>query len=317
MSRDTVFHLRRKELIEILVLVIAIGFLLNILAQLVWESFLRTIKPWSVFSLILLLVLTSFLGYFLLFIAKRYEHLYIAEFYLVRKIGEEIPDQSIILGYRGLWYAQHALRTLSSKSSDFSQKVIQYWDCLPDPICLDLMEYVLIKWLGDRYRSGWLIEKRISLEKYHDKKILNRESTIIKSNDLKDFLEGNIFFKLLDEQHYLLCLPPKTRIYRHLTKIHWVNPCRELIFQNKYCSIVITFQNTWQLNKLFEELRSFLPSEETEYQTHYYQIQIRAKFNRWLVALPQMDKYLRWVDDLATKLKNDFDWTQYIKKRIS
>ena len=317
MSTDTIFHLRRKELIEILVLVVAIGFLLNILAQLTWENFLQQMEPWSVFQLIVSLVLVLLLGYFMLFIAKGREDLHMTEFYLVRKIGEEIPEQSIISGYTGLRYAQYALRTLASKSSDFSQKVIQYWDCLPDPICLDLMEYIVIKWLGDRYRGGWLVEKRLSLEAYSNEKVLSRKANIIKFNNLKDLLQGNVFLKLLDEQNYLLCLPPNTKMVRHIVKLHWRNPCRELVFKNKYCSVAITFQNTWQLNKLFEELRSFLPSEEAKYQTHYYRIQVRAKFNRWLTALPLMDKYYRWVNDLVMKLKNDFDWNQFVKKRIS
>jgi hypothetical protein len=320
MTTDTLFYLRRKELINILIVVIAIGFLLNILAQLIWEEYLRQWEAYLVFGLIILLLMILLLGYFTLFIAKGYEQHYVAEFFLVRRIGKEIPEQSIIPGYTGLWYAQYALRTLALKSPEFNQKVIQFWDCLSDPICLDLMEYILIKWLGDKYRNGWLIEKRLSLEEYSDKKVLNRRATTIELNNLKDLLKRNIFFKLLDEQYYRLCLPPNTKIDRHVAKIHWTNPCREFIFKNKYCSVIITFQNTWQINRLFEDLRPFLLhnyQKETEYQTHYYQIQVRAKFNRWLIALPQMDNYYRWVNDLMMKIKNDFDWSHYVRERIN
>jgi hypothetical protein len=251
------------------------------------------------------------------FIVKGREDLHLAEFYLVRKIGEEIPEQSIISGYTGLWYAQYALRTLALKSPNFSQKVVDYWDCLIDPICLDLMEYVLLKWLRDNYCGGWLEEKRLSLEAYSDKKVLSQKAAIIKFNDLENLLKNNIFLQLLNEHSYAMHLPPNTKIDRNVVEMQWWNPARELLFKNKYCTVTITFQNTWQQNKLLEELRTFLPSDEGQFQTHYFKIQIRAKFNRWLIIWPQMDKYYRWVSDLVTKLKNDFDWATYLKKRIS
>ena len=123
MSHDTVFALRRKELLEIILLVLIIGFLINITSQFVWDNFLVKFDFWTTAKIIAGLIISSFLIYFLLYVAKGYRIIRIAEFYFIRKLGEKIPEESLIPNYKGLWYAQDALRRLGSISATLNKKI--------------------------------------------------------------------------------------------------------------------------------------------------------------------------------------------------
>ena len=316
MSQPTVFYLRRKELIEVLLLVLVVGFFINITSQFVWDNFFINFDFWTTAQIIISFVLGSFLIYFFRYIIRGYKILQIAEFYLVRRLEKKIPEKSIIPNYKGLRYAQDALRRLGSKSADLDQKTIELWDCLVDTICLDLMEYVILKWAAQRYHSGWLFEKHLSLEAYSSEIKLNEKSTNITIEELPAELKtNNKFFNSLGEANYRLFLPPNTTFSRKIASIHLRNPTRELNFKNKFCSLTITFQNTWQIQRIANEIEGYLPSNGDKFQTHYFQIQVEAKFNRFLSIMPWMDKYVKWVNDITKNLFDSFDWNQHVKKK--
>lgn len=317
MSQPTIFYLRRKELIEVLLLVLVVGFFINITSQFVWDNFFINLDFWTTTQIIIGFVSGSFLIYFFLYVARGYKILQIAEFYLVRRLEKKIPEESIIPEYKGLWYAQDALRRLGSRSGSLNQKTIEEWDCLVDTICLDLMEYIILKWLSQKYHSGWVYEKHLSLKAFSSEKTLSKKSTIIKFEELPAGLkENNLFFKSLGELYYRLVLPPGTAFRRNTAQIHWSNPTRELIFKNKFCSLIITFQNTWQIQSVADDVEPYLPSNGDKFQTHYFQIQIEANFNRLLSLTPWADKYEKWVNDITKILFDLFDWNIYVKKKI-
>lgn len=316
MPEQTVFYLRRKELIEVILLVLVVGFFINITSQLVWEQFFVNLDFWTTTQIIIAFVLGSFLIYFVLYIIRGYKIHQIAEFYLVRRLEQKIPEKSIIPNYKGLRYAQDALRRLGSQSVTLDKKTIELWDCLVDTICLDLMEYLILKWMAQRYYGGWLYEKHLSLEAYFSEIKASEKSTQITIEELPAELKvNNIFFHSLGEQHYRLFLPNNSKISRNVTNTQWRNPTRELQFKNRFCSLTITFQNTWQIQRIADEIEDYLPSKDGEFQTHYFQIQVEAKFNRFLSITPWIDKYLKWVDDITKNLFDSFDWNQYVKKK--
>jgi len=316
MSQQTIFYLRRKELIEIFLLVLVIGFFINITSQFVWDNFFVTFDFWTNAQIIIGFVSVSLLTYFVLYVLKSHKILQIAEFYLVRLLENNIPEESRIPNYKGLRYAQEALRRLGSKSATLDQKTTERWDCLVDTICLDLMEYVILKWMAQRYHSGWLYEKHLSLKAYSFEMKSNKKSTNITIEELPTEMKtNNIFFNSLGETNYRLILPPNTTFTREVARIHWANPTREIKLKNKYCSLTITFQNTWQIQRIPNEIEGHLLSNEGEFQTHYFQIQVEAKFNRFLSVTPWIDKYAKWVNDITKNLFDSFDWNQYVKKK--
>ena len=316
MPQETIFHLRRKELVEIFLLVLVVGFFVNITSQFIWNNFFTNFDFWTTTQIIIGFVSGSFLIYFFLYVVRGYKIVQIAEFYLVRRLEKKIPQESIIPEYKGLWYAQDALRRLGSKSKALNKKIIEQWGCLVDPICLDLMEYILLKWLAQKYHIGWLLGKQLSLKAYSSEKTLSKKSTTIKLDELPTELkQNNLFFKSLDEVNFRLILPPSTSFRRNTTQIQWNNPTRQIIFKNIFCSLEITFQNTWE-QRMTSNIEPFLDSKEGKFQTQYFQIQIEAKFNRFLSITPWMDKYVKWVNDLANNLFDTFDWNVYVKKKI-
>ena len=179
------------------------------------------------------------------------------------------------------------------------------------------MEYIILKWLSQNYPGGWVYTKHLSLKSFSSKKNLCKNSTLINFEKLPDELkENNLFFKSLGELFYRLVLPPNTSFKRNISQLHWSNPTRELNFENRFCSLTITFQNTWQISKIANEIEPYLNSDGEKFQTHYFQIQTEANFNRFLSLTPWADKYVKWVNDMINGLFSSFDWNHYVEKRI-
>jgi hypothetical protein len=310
------FRTERRSIAELAFVVIVIGITANVVASWILQSFPAERYPTYLASFAVMILSST---YFIFFIILRRATLTESmNFQLVRNVPKGKVASDLLSGYDGLWFAERALTELSSALPSFRQKLEEPWDGLVDPLPLDLMEFTILSFLEDRYRSGWLLRKGFDIRRYTEYEVAKKPTQVLTSNDLpQGLVEDNIFLRQVPRTYFHLCLPPGSMILRERVESQWFNPAGTIKIQNRYCTIRIGFQNKWQAFKLTDDnpARIADPSEYEDFQTYFFIIEFKATFSRWRSLLPTMDDYVEWAQDMLTALRECFDWETYVGKK--
>jgi hypothetical protein len=349
----------KRRYVYIFILTLLTGVLAGILSASIYDYLTNTsqtllfgVIPQALFfvivSCILVITLLLITIFWLIWIPEKPDKTFPLRLIYNRKEGS-IP----VLSHSNLFlfHAGYAYQELSKERPEIKNilkegKKLEYF-------ILEMVEYLIIMWLSQKYHHWWALEQYTS-GRWHGK---NKPSTIITFQDLpKALREENRFFSTFSKYHgqettdwarnlklFRISLPENTKfdLIRKIqcnrcgqisTSTNMACPkCGEkdrlhvnslLTMKNSFCQISISlFFSHWiQGVPLTIEIPD---GEEEQDRSSYFQerfatteflLDFKARFNRVWSLLPSSDDYYQWVDDMLGSLYNDYCWIPFVEK---
>lgn len=298
----------RQRILELVLVIILIGFFINVLATSLYSLFPNTIF-WVAFSLLALLVVAT---YFLF-----------TSYLLAADLKETIPFvfavnvKEVCIPQFGLYGSPMSLasfffREIVKETPGLKEKIEK---ARPDGLdfyekfFLDLTTFLVVWKLS--FGSWWLYERPLEYSFRRYQRPICRPSKKVKRADLVALLKNNTFSKLKDPQLFDMTLPPNTTISINEQKNKW-----SIVMENKYCRITIGMslagsKGFWGLADVPVQFSSM---KRDDFDTLDFFIDFEAKFKVLMSMSRQMKDYYDWAEGIFEKLRDDFDWRTQVEK---
>ena len=167
------------------------------------------------------------------------------------------------------------------------------------------MEFIISPGYDGTYETQDIIQAEKRARALHTERIyLKRES---KAKVLHSLQESD----LTDKKEYeSITVPKRTKCTIERSRDTTITLANKF-FTTK---IIISFKGvTGQLVGIHPVIALIPIDDRYNLSTYEYQINYTANFNKWLLVLPQMDKYYDWVEQLRDKIKKNMDWIYFSK----
>ena len=314
------FREERQKFLELILIVILVGFLTNVLASAVFDA--AADWPWY---LIILAFLMPALG--LAFIA------YVVVFAVPRSIVGR-PQMAAVANHRSGWI-QPMLNPTSLAFSAWPLFGRAYEDAQTHPVLrravvadsddsarLDFLEFVVLAALGDIYRTHWAIGQPREIKSFRRWEVFTPQKVGIskfRKDDLPaDTIGRNMLLTALPAD-WVITLPPQTALSlrREDQKNRWIaemkNPYCSVTLRGRWLSGMTGYLGQGRPHPLLLSL-GYAASEAEELALIYYEVRFEAVFHRWHRLFPRADWYLQWADNMLYLLTESLDFPTMMRQ---
>jgi hypothetical protein len=312
----------RMKIAEIVLVVVILGVILNMLASVLYD--VVPIEHRSLTGVILsalaVFIMLYFVGWRIVVRPRTIEESIPVVFPYNRKEGY-IPS-TYFMGYQAIFDAQYACQELFKEKTRYKEK-LQAGD-ISDKFFMDLIEYLIIMWLSQEYRTWWSFEKPIRHVGITSYKAKEKPSRRLTFTDLPTSVrKDNIFFATFYNQQnsqvagelrqFTITLPKDTELYLEPKDPKTIES-KKIILENRYCKITFGLGvRGWRrgvgsygllgallypLGSLDPLARSAEQEKINEFATLRYEITFNASFSRLRRLVSYLFSWLHWVDNM-------------------
>jgi len=296
-------------MLELIIVVILIGFFVNLLANMVYTLY-PEIKIWLLVSILTIGLLTLYmLSVFHAFSLKIEETIPFV-FTLNRK---EIFVPCFNLWTTPLSHVSFYLRQITEAKPELKEKLALRNDEFDRKIFTDLTAFLVLQWLCLRFAFWWAYKPPVEYSFRRLEQPKEKPSIRVKYSDLQgDFQQNNIFSSLITESNFHITVPPKTIISIKEDEKKWI-----ICLENRYCEITFRiYLASWSSFWMLQDVPIHFSSDgkRKEFETFDFFIDFEAKFSRIWSWDPRMSDYYEWAEGMLERLRDDFDWKVQIPK---
>lgn len=300
----------RQRMLEFIVVIILIGFFINILATSLYGLFPQAMSLFAISLIAFLFLAVYFVSVSRLLIFDIKETIPFVFAVNIKEVGIPLYE---LLGIPLCWASSY-FRKIIEERPEFKEK-IETAKCddtdFKRKIFLDLTAFLIVVWLSHRYVYCWLFERPLEYSFRRFETGINKPSTKVKCSKLQEQIKNNIF-STLKEPRRDMTLPPNTTISIKEEKDKW-----SIEMKNKYCKITISTRHlSWSPDWNLQDVPVHFTSEERrkEFETFDFLIDFEARFSRIFSLSPQIKDYYDWAEGMLEIIRDNFDWRVQVQK---